>query len=87
MPFTPERGAPTPPIALADAAGATARLAGTRVEVTDALLTHLRDACEAVSTDATTLSESSRDWWPLAMHWALGQEVPARAGVVVRPAD
>jgi alkyldihydroxyacetonephosphate synthase len=87
LPFTPERGAPTPPIALADASTATARLAGTRVEVTDALLTRLRDACAAVSTDAATMSESSRDWWPLAMHWALGQNVPALAGAVVRPGD
>ncbi len=85
MPFTPERGAPTPPIALADAATTTARLAGTHVEVTDALLARLRDACAAVSTDAATLSESSRDWWPLAMHWALGAEVPTRAGAVVTP--
>jgi alkyldihydroxyacetonephosphate synthase len=87
MPFTPERGAPTPPIALADAAGATARLGATRVEVTDDLVRRLGDACSEVSTDAATLSESSRDWWPLAMHWALAQEVPARAGVVARPAD
>jgi alkyldihydroxyacetonephosphate synthase len=85
MPFTPERGAPTPPIALADAAAATARLDGTHVEVSDALLRQLRDACAEVSTDAATLSESSRDWWPLAMHWALGDTVPARAAAVARP--
>ena len=87
MPFTPERGAPTPPIALADAAGATARLGATHVEVTDDLVRRLGDACSEVSTDAATLSESSRDWWPLAMHWALAHEVPARAGVVARPAN
>jgi alkyldihydroxyacetonephosphate synthase len=85
MSFTPERGKPTPPIALADAAAATARLAATRVEVTDTLLRRLGDACAEVSTDAATLSESSRDWWPLAMHWALEHEVPARAGAVARP--
>jgi alkyldihydroxyacetonephosphate synthase len=87
MPFTPERGKPTPPIALADAAAATARLSGSRVEVSDALLGRLRDVCADVSTDAATLSESSRDWWPLAMHWALGQEVPALASAVARPTD
>jgi alkyldihydroxyacetonephosphate synthase len=85
LPFTPERGAPTPPIALDDAATATGRLGATRVEVGDALLGRLRDACAEVSTDAATLSESSRDWWPLAMHWALAHEVPARAGAVARP--
>jgi alkyldihydroxyacetonephosphate synthase len=87
MPFTPERGAPTPPIALPDPAGATARLGARTVEVTDDVLRRLGDACSEVSTDAATLNESSRDWWPLAMHWALGQEVPARAGAVARPAD
>jgi alkyldihydroxyacetonephosphate synthase len=87
LPFTPERGAPTPPIALADAASVTARLEGAHVEVTDALLARLRDACAFVSTDAATLSESSRDWWPLAMHWALADEVPALAAVVVRPSE
>ena len=86
MPFTPERGAPTAPIALTDAATATASLAGARVEVTDTVVGRLRDACAVVSTDAAILSESSRDWWPLAMHWALGQHVPALAGAVVRPA-
>ncbi|MDQ1534500.1 MAG: alkyldihydroxyacetonephosphate synthase [Actinomycetota bacterium] len=87
MPFTPERGKPTPPIALADAATATPRFDVSTVEVTDDVLRRLRDACTDVSTDAATLSESSRDWWPLAMHWALGHEVPARAGAVARPAD
>ena len=87
MPFTPERGKPTPPIALADAATATSRFDASNVEVTDTLLRRLRDACADVSTDAATLRESSRDWWPLAMHWALGHEVPARAGAVARPAD
>ncbi|HEY5012109.1 MAG TPA: FAD-binding oxidoreductase [Acidimicrobiia bacterium] len=85
MPFIPERGAPTPPIELPDAASATARLTGAQFAMTDALLGRLADACSAVSTDPATLSESSRDWWPLAMHWALGQEVPARAGAVARP--
>jgi len=86
LPFTPERGAPTAPIALTDAAAATAWLAGARVEVTDTVVGRLRDACAVVSTDAAILSESSRDWWPLAMHWALDQHVPALAGAVVRPA-
>jgi alkyldihydroxyacetonephosphate synthase len=87
MSFTPERGKPTPPIALSDAAAATARFGATHVEVTDTLLRRLRDACAEVTTDAATLSESSRDWWPLAMHWALQQEVPARASAVAKPAD
>jgi alkyldihydroxyacetonephosphate synthase len=86
MPFTPERGAPTPPIELPDAANATARLTGAQFVMTDALLRRIGDAC-AMSTDPTVLNESSRDWWPLAMHWALGDQVPARAGAVARPAN
>jgi alkyldihydroxyacetonephosphate synthase len=85
MPFTPERGRPTPPIALADAATATARFEATHVEVTDELLRRLRDVCAGVTTDAASLSESSRDWWPLAMHWAMEQKVPARASAVALP--
>ena len=30
-------------------------------------------------------AEASRDWWPLAMHWALAGEAPAIAAVVARP--
>jgi len=87
MPFTPERGKPTPPIALDDAATATSRFDSANVEITDAVLGRLRDACADVSTDEALLRESSRDWWPLAMHWALGHEVPARARAVARPRD
>src|SRR6476469_6908743 len=87
MPFTPNRGKPTPPIALADAAAATARLGAPRVEVDDALLRRLREACAEVSTDAALLRESSRDWWPLAMHRALQQERPAVASAVALPAS
>ena len=52
MPFIPERGAPTPPIELPDAASATARLTGAQFAMTDALLGRLADACSAVSTDS-----------------------------------
>ena len=85
MPFTPERGAPTPPIALADASAVNARLTAANVEVTDDFVRRLGDVCSEVSTDAAILGESSRDWWPLAMHWALEQAVPALAGAVARP--
>ena len=36
---------------------------------------------------STTVADASRDWWPLAMHWALAGQVPQRAAVVARPAD
>jgi alkyldihydroxyacetonephosphate synthase len=80
------RGAPTPPIAFAGAA-ATVRdhLATKRVEVDDDVRRRLRDACGDVRDDAAHVGEASRDWWPLAMIWALDDQVAARASVVVRP--
>jgi alkyldihydroxyacetonephosphate synthase len=57
------------------------------VAVPDDVLARLRDACAAVTTDAGSAAEAGRDWWPLAMHWALDGETPARAGVVARPSS
>ena len=51
------------------------------------LVPRLQAVCDDVRTDAGTVSEASRDWWPLAMHWTLGGEVPSAASVVCRPAD
>ncbi len=81
-------GVPTPPIALAGgAAAATSRRTGPRIEVTDAQLAALGDVCDQVLDDPAVTAESSRDWWPLAMTWALQGQVPARAAVVARPTD
>ncbi len=82
-------GAPTAPAALAgDPAAATGRLtaAGTAaIEVTDAVLARLRSACPSVSVDPGERAEASRDWWPLAMTWALDNQVAAVAAVVASP--
>jgi alkyldihydroxyacetonephosphate synthase len=40
-----------------------------------------------VATDAVTRAESGRDWWPLAMGWALDGEVPGLAAAVARPSE
>ena len=88
MTLRPAPGAPTPPIELAGgAAQATARLTGARVAVTDEVLDRLRSGCSEVTTDAATLAEASRDWWPLAMTWATSGQVAALASVVARPRD
>jgi alkyldihydroxyacetonephosphate synthase len=79
------RGAPTPPIAFAGDGAVTGRLGTPSVAVDDALLERLRGACADVTTDAAVLDEASRDWWPLAMIWALDDQVVARACAVVRP--
>jgi alkyldihydroxyacetonephosphate synthase len=72
---------PTPPIELR---GNDARWTGA-VEVPDEVITALRDVCEVVDDEAA-VAECSRDWWPLALHWSLQGQVPARAAVVARPA-
>lgn len=79
-------GTPTPPIALPDPAGASARLRGAGVVVSDELVDRLRGACAEVHTDPATRAEASRDWWPLAMHWAMANEVAQPATAVCRPA-
>jgi alkyldihydroxyacetonephosphate synthase len=79
------RGAPTPPIAFAGNSAVRDHLTAARVEIDDTVLRRLRDACADVSVDDTTIAEASRDWWPLAMIWALDDQVASRAGVVVRP--
>ncbi len=81
-------GAPTPPIAIAGgAASATARLDEPMVAVSDELLERLSGVCVSVTTDTATRSEASRDWWPLAMTWALENQVPALAAAVARPSS
>src|SRR5258705_8179983 len=41
---------------------------------------------ELIDEDAA-VAAASRDWWPLAMIWALDAQVAARASVVVKPHD
>ena len=84
MQLEPLKGAPTPPIALEGAA--RPRLDAVRVTVDDAVLTRLGTVCP-VEVDPAVCAEASRDWWPLAMHWALDGEVPGVAAVIARPAD
>jgi alkyldihydroxyacetonephosphate synthase len=80
------RGAPTPPIAFpGDAKSVRTRLAATRVEVDDALASRLETTGAAVVRADDARNEASRDWWPLAMIWALDDRVAARAGALVRP--
>jgi alkyldihydroxyacetonephosphate synthase len=80
------RGAPTPPIAFGgDAAGVGDRAGHARVEVNDELRAQLAATGADVSVAPAEIGEASRDWWPLAMIWALDDQVTARAAVIVRP--
>ena len=77
---------PVPPIALEGVDGAPRpHISARRVEVTEATLERLRGACATIVTDPIDVAEASRDWWPLAMQWALEGEVPGLASVVARP--
>ncbi|HET9556168.1 MAG TPA: FAD-binding oxidoreductase, partial [Actinomycetota bacterium] len=79
-------GAPVPPITLGeDPAATTDRIVATTVEVDDALLARLRGVCAEVSTDDAERAEAGRDWWPLAMTWALSGQVGHRPAAVARP--
>jgi alkyldihydroxyacetonephosphate synthase len=80
------RGAPTPPIPFG-AGKVRDRLTKGRVEVDAALCKRLEATGAAIIDEPTAVAEASRDWWPLAMIWALDAQVTARASVVVRPHD
>jgi len=81
-------GAPTPAIALSGGpAAATSRRRGSRVGITDAVLRQLRSVCADVTDDPAVIGEASRDWWPLAMTWALHGQVGSRAAAVARPSS
>ena len=78
-----ERREPTPPIELT---GTADRLAGPGpgAALDEGFIAALSAICPVDSTETGT-AEASRDWWPLAMHWALAGSVPRRAGLVARP--
>ncbi len=78
------RGAPTPPIAFGSGKVGD-RLKTKRVEVDDALRTRLAATGATVDEANDSIAEASRDWWPLAMIWALDAQVAARASAIVRP--
>ncbi len=81
-------GAPTPPIAIhGGPADAMVRTSAPAVEISDAILTRLRDCGATVDTGLESRTESSRDWWPAAMSWATEGQIPARAAAVVRPTE
>jgi alkyldihydroxyacetonephosphate synthase len=75
--------APTSPIELT---GTGTRLATETAALPAGFVDRLAAVTEVV-TDVTAVAEASRDWWPLALHWALAGQVPQRAAVVARPAD
>lgn len=78
---------PTPPIAFGTAPSAPSAHLAAHAEPVDAWLGELAATGAEVRAGVADRMEASRDWWPLAMAWALRGEVAAVAGAVVRPAD
>ena len=60
------------------------RLGGPRVAVDDAVLARLGDICPVDASDAAR-HDHGRDWWPLALRWAIAGDVPALPAVVASP--
>ena len=79
---------PTPVTPVDAAPGeVTDHLLGPRVPVGDHLLERLRSVCAHVTVEDADRTEAGRDWWPLAIRWAMRGAVPARPGAVARPTD
>jgi alkyldihydroxyacetonephosphate synthase len=72
---------PTEPIELT---GSGERFGPAALEPPPDLLRALAAICPTDTTVDGTAT-ASRDWWPLAMHWALAGDVPRRAAAVCRP--
>ena len=79
---------PTPVTSIdAEPANIVDHLGGERVAVSDTLRRQLGDACAEVTDGDADRAEAGRDWWPLAIGWAMAGEVPARPAAVARPTD
>lgn len=73
----------TSPIALPDPSTADTRFPAGSGPAAGAL-EEIRAACPTLD-DPTATAEHGRDWWPLAMHWALTNSTVQRAAIVCRP--
>ena len=75
----------TPPIEFGEsAASAHAHFSPVKASVSQSHIDSISAICET-SVDKADLAEHGRDWWPLAMTWALNNEVPQLPYVVCRP--
>lgn len=79
---------PTPPAPLrAEPGEVRERLLGARVTVPDRVRSAIASSGAEVLDEESARLDASRDWWPLAIGWASEGLVPARPGLVVRPAN
>jgi alkyldihydroxyacetonephosphate synthase len=75
---------PTEPIEFSVAAQEIAERFSESSSLSAAVLEELQNIC-TTSVDAQSIAEHGRDWWPLAMHWALQGKTPRKAGAVCMP--
>jgi alkyldihydroxyacetonephosphate synthase len=81
----PAPGEPTPPIEFGTpAADIRSHFREARVELTPSQVRDLSAICP-VDTSPESIAEHGRDWWPIALAWALEGEVPSLPSVVARP--
>jgi alkyldihydroxyacetonephosphate synthase len=75
------------PVTPIDAAGADVadRLGARTVAVPAELLDRITASGATVLADDDARAEAGRDWWPLAIGWAVEGAVPQRPAIVVRP--
>ncbi len=85
LPNLPRRTPVAPTELAADTGRGRERLAGTRVPVDGELVRRLHDVCAEVTDDPDELAGAGRDWWPLAIRWAVQGMVPAMPAVLARP--
>ena len=65
----------TSPLAPIELTGTDDRLTGEATPLPEGFVALLASSCDTV-TDVAETAEASRDWWPLALHWALDGTVP-----------
>ena len=78
---------PTPPIGFSGAPAAVEGRWNDGPPIDEVAVAALRSACPDSVTAPALRAEASRDWWPLAMHWALAGQVGGLADALCRPAD
>jgi alkyldihydroxyacetonephosphate synthase len=67
-----------------DALARPSRL-GHQVALDDTVITRLAGACAQVDTGPDARLAAGRDWWPIALRWAVDDTGPAYPDVVCRP--
>src|SRR4051812_28348347 len=75
---------PSPPITIEG--GPTRHELAPQADAPSGFVERLASACTVVD-DVPALAESGRDWWPLAMQWALKGRVPGLPLAIARPAS